>query len=56
MKIFPATELAASMNWFSSLPYPWCRPDQALRAAPAIDGLAEIKTYLTNVRPISAER
>jgi hypothetical protein len=56
MQIFPATQLAACMNWFSCLPYPWCTPDQALRAAPAIDGLAEIKAYLANVRPIPAER
>jgi hypothetical protein len=56
MKILPATELAASMNWLSSLPYPWCSPDEAGRAVPAIEGLAEIKTYLTKVRPLLPER
>ncbi len=38
-----------------SLPYPWCTPDQALSAAPAIEGFAEIKSYLAKVRPLSAE-
>jgi hypothetical protein len=56
MKILPATDLAASMNWLSSLPYPWCAPDQALRAVPAIEGLAEIETYLKQVRPLLPER
>jgi hypothetical protein len=52
MKVFPATELAATMDWLSSLPYPWCTPDQAVRTMPAIEGLAEIKTYLSKVRPL----
>jgi hypothetical protein len=56
MKIFPATDLAASMNWLSSLPYPWCAPAEAIRDVPAIEGLAEIETYLKQVRPISPER
>ena len=56
MKVFPATGFAASMDWLSSLPYPWCTPDQALSAAPAIEGFAEIKAYLAKVRPIKAER
>jgi hypothetical protein len=56
MKILPATELAASMNWLSSLPYPWCSPHEAGRAVPAIEGLAEIETYLKQVRPLLPER
>jgi len=56
MKIFPATELAASMNWLSSLPYPWCAPDTAVRDVPVIEGFAEIATYLNQVRPIPPER
>ena len=56
MKILPAAELAASMNWLSSLPYPWCSSNEALRALPRIEGLAEIETYLKQVRPISPER
>ena len=49
MKIFPAVELAASMDWLSRLPYPWCTPDEATRTMPAIDGLAEIAAYLKQV-------
>ena len=56
MKILPAADLAASMNWLSSLPYPWCAPADAIRDVPAIEGLAEIKTYLKQVRPVSTER
>jgi hypothetical protein len=56
MKILPATELAASMNWLSSLTYPWCSPDEAGRGVPAIEGLAEIETYLKQVRPLLPER
>ena len=46
MKVLPATELSASMDWLSSLPYPWCDPDQALVGMPTTDGFAEIATYL----------
>jgi hypothetical protein len=56
MKILPSTELAASMHWLSSLPYPWCSPDEAAEGMPAIEGLAEIKTYLKQVRPLLPER
>ena len=56
MKVFPAVELAASMDWLSRLPYPWCTPDEALRTVPAIDGFAEIEAYLKQVRPLSPEQ
>jgi hypothetical protein len=56
MKILPAAELAASMIWLSSLPYPWCAPDQAVRTVPALEGFAEIEAYLKQVRPILPER
>jgi hypothetical protein len=56
MKILPAAGLAASMNWLSGLPYPWCAPAEAVRDVPVIDGLAEIETYLKQVRPIPPEQ
>jgi hypothetical protein len=56
MKILPASELAASMDWLSGLPYPWCSPDEAVRDMPDIEGIAEIETYLKQVRPILPER
>ena len=56
MKIFPHLDLAASMNWLTSLPYPWCSPDKAVRALPAIDGFAEIEAYLKKVGPVLLEQ
>jgi hypothetical protein len=55
MNIVPAAELAATMNWLSALPYPWCRPNDAVKDMPRIEGLAAIETYLRRVRPISPE-
>jgi hypothetical protein len=55
MKILPAADLTASMNWLSSLPYPWCAPAEAIRDMPVIEGFAEIETYLKQVRPIPPE-
>lgn len=56
MKIFPAIELAATMSWLSSLPYPWCTADEAVRDMPRASEFAEIEAYLTKVRPIPSER
>jgi hypothetical protein len=52
MKVLPAAELATSMDWLSSVPYPWCTPAEAIRNLPAIEGFAEIEAYLRQVRPI----
>jgi hypothetical protein len=56
MKVFPASELAVTMNWLSSLPYPWCTPGEAVGGLPSIEGIAEIEVYLKQVRPLLAER
>jgi hypothetical protein len=56
MSSFPATELAATMNWLSGLPYPWCTPNDAVKGMPRIEELAAIETYLRQVRPISPEQ
>ena len=56
MKIFPATELAATMNWLSGLPYPWCTADEAVKGMPAAEGFADIEAYLKQARPIPPER
>jgi hypothetical protein len=56
MKIFPAADLVACMNWLTRLPYPWCAPEEAIGALPTIEGLAEIEAYLKAVRPILPER
>jgi hypothetical protein len=53
MNTLSATELAATMNWLSGIPYPWCKPNDAIKGMPGIDGLAAIETYLKQVRPIS---
>ena len=56
MNAFAATDLAASLNWLSGLPYPWCTPDDALKAMPPIAGLAAIETYLRQVPPPASEQ
>jgi hypothetical protein len=55
MNTLSATELAATMNWLSTIPYPWCTPNDAVKGMPRIEGLAAIETYLKQVRPISPE-
>jgi hypothetical protein len=56
MQIFPANELDRIMSWITSLPYPWCRPDEAVRDMPDIEGLAPVGRYLKEVRSIPPER
>ena len=56
MKVLPAAELSASISWLSGLPYPWCRPDQALGGIPTIEGLAEVAAYLKQIVPIAPAR
>lgn len=52
MNTFPATELEATMNWLSGLPYPWCTPDEALDGMPKAAGLAAIEAYVKQAAPI----
>ena len=54
MQILPADELDRIMGWIASLPYPWCKPDQAMRKMPGIHGLAPIERYLREVAKPSA--
>ncbi|MBR1277971.1 hypothetical protein JQ624_25150 [Bradyrhizobium sp. AUGA SZCCT0283] len=56
MTVLPAAELSASMIWLSSLPYPWCSPDQAIDGMPTTEGYAEIANYLKLAGPIAPER
>jgi hypothetical protein len=56
MKTLPATDLAATMNWLSGLPYPWCTPNDAVKDMPRIEELAAIETYLKQARPIPPEQ
>jgi hypothetical protein len=56
MQIFPANELDRIMSWITSLPYPWCRADEAVRDMPSIEGLAPVERYLKEIRPIPPER
>ncbi len=56
MQVFPANELDRIMGWITSLPYPWCRPDEAASEMPCIEGLGSVERYLNEVRPILPER
>jgi hypothetical protein len=53
MTVLPASELSVSMTWLSGLPYPWCRPHEALRSMPTSEEFAEIATYLKQASPIA---
>jgi hypothetical protein len=53
MKVLAADELSASMTWLSALPYPWCGAGEAVKGMPASQELAQIKTYLMEVRPLA---
>lgn len=46
MNMFPATELAATMNWLSGLPYPWCTPGEVLDGMPKDSGFSAIEAYV----------
>lgn len=56
MNTFPAAELAATMTWLASLPYPWCTPDDVVRGMPRAEGFAAIENYVKQARPIPPER
>jgi hypothetical protein len=53
MKLLGPQKLSATMTWLSALPYPWCRAEEAMTRMPASKGLAEIKAYLGQVRPLA---
>ncbi|TCU20866.1 hypothetical protein EV130_112246 [Rhizobium azibense] len=55
MQILPANQLDRVMIWVTSLPYPWCRPDEAVRNMPGIEELAPIERYLREVRSVLPE-
>lgn len=50
MHMFPAAELAATMNWLSRLPYPWCTPGDVLDGMPKSEGFAAIAAYVKQAR------
>ncbi|MGN7805916.1 hypothetical protein ACTJKE_24875 [Ensifer sp. 22521] len=55
MEILPAKELDRIMSWITSLPYPFCGPDEAVRNMPGIEGLAPIERYLREVQSVPPE-
>jgi hypothetical protein len=56
MTTFPATELAATMNWLSGLPYPWCTPGEVVKGMPKTEGFAAIEAYIREAGPILPDR
>ena len=54
MKIRLGEALGGAMRWLSALPYPWCRPTDAVRAIPANRDLADIAAYLKQAGPTPA--
>lgn len=55
MQVFSDPEADGLMAWLSGLPYPWCRPEEALAAMPNIEGLLEIRRYLNAVPSASPD-
>lgn len=51
MEVLPASELDNIMGWITSLPYPWCTPDEVLRDMPSDEGLRPISHYVAAARP-----
>ena len=50
MHILPEAHLTEIMQWLSSLPYPWCAPDEMIRTMPKIGSLTDIGRYLEDTR------
>ena len=49
MQSLEPTHLGSVMNWLSGLPQPWCEPQRALRAAPALDALRSLQQYIDRI-------
>lgn len=56
MNTFPASELAATMDWLSGLPYPWCAPGDVLDGMPKAAGFAAIEAYVKQATAIPRAR
>jgi hypothetical protein len=56
MQIFPQQELDQIMGWITGLPYPWCTSEEALLRMPRLEGMAIVRDYLKDVRPISPQQ
>lgn len=46
MESLPSRDLGAVMDWMSSLPYPWCSAEEALKTAPALGELGKVFEYI----------
>jgi hypothetical protein len=55
MQILQANDLDRIMGWITSLPYPWCSPEEAVRNMPDLDELAPVERYLNEVGSIPPE-
>jgi hypothetical protein len=47
MQVLPASALGAVTAWTAALPYPWCPPQVAVAAAPALDGLEPVLRHVS---------
>ena len=54
MEILPAHMIDEVMGWLTSLPYPWCTPEQATAHMPAAPGLEAVRSYLTSTIAVAA--
>ena len=49
MQVFSSDSLIPIMDWLADLPYPWCRPGDALAAMPQLPGLVEIAAHIGKI-------
>jgi hypothetical protein len=47
----PPEAIDAVMGWISALPYPWCRPDEAIEGMPVVADLEPVRQYLGHAQP-----
>jgi len=46
MKSLPSHNIDSVMNWVSSLPYPWCSAELAVRSAPSLNNLRDVLEHI----------
>jgi hypothetical protein len=46
MQVLPSECLHPVMEWLSALPYPWCRPSEAVRGMPRLAAMEDVRKFI----------
>jgi hypothetical protein len=46
MLVLPPECLQPVMDWLSALPYPWCRPSEAVREMPSLAAMDDVRKFI----------